>query len=179
MDFPEFDNDGGDIVVNDENTNQNLNNNYNNFQYNENAFFTPNNNNTFEDFGALSTDPEELKRINERKQEEEERRRKLNEKISKELEDKKFLREKAFKYLESWENERSTRINKKKEFNNTNEVEYLKQRAEEKEGNINPWDKVISNIQLKEGEHKGVKDVSRMKHVILQRKTDFVQLKMK
>ena len=70
-------------------------------------------------------------------------------------------------------------FNKKKEINNTNEVEYLKQRAEKKERNINPWDKVISNIQLKEGEHKGVKDVSRMKHVILQRKTDFVQLKMK
>lgn len=177
MDFPDFDNDNNDIVVNDETT-QKVNNNFNNFNYNENAFYTPSNN-VFEDFGAVTTDPEELNRINERKKEEDERRKKLNDKISKELEDKKILREKAFKYLENWENERSVRINKKKEFNSTNEVEYLNQRAEEKDGNINPWDKVISNIQLKEGEHKGVKDVSRMKHVILQRKTDFVQLKMK
>lgn len=124
-------------------------------------------------------DPEEQKRIEDRKKEEEERRKKLNQKISQELEDKQRLRGEAIEYLKRWEDQRAKNISKKKEFNKTNEQEYLKQRDEEKAGNINPWDKVIQNIQLKEGEHKGTRDISRMKSAILQRKNDFVNMKMK
>lgn len=130
------------------------------------------------DYGE-TIDPEEQQRQNARKQEEDERRKKLSDKISQELEDKQTIRKSAMEYLQKWEELRNQNIEKKKAFNNTNEDEYLKQREEEKAGNINPWDKVIQNIQLKEGEHKGVRDISRMKAVILQRKNDFVNMKMK
>ena len=132
------------------------------------------------EWGNTNTyDPEEESRMNERKAEENERKKVLNERISKELDDKQKLRNEAFEYLQRFESQRSNNISKKKEFNRSNETEYLKQRSEEKAGNINPWDKIIENIQLKEGEFKGIRDISRMKAVILQRKNDFVQLKMK
>ena len=104
---------------------------------------------------------------------------KLSAKISKELEDKQNLSISAIEYLQRWEDQRANNTQKKQEYNRANEEEYLKQRELEKAGNINPWDKVIQNIQLKEGEHKGLRDVSRMRSVILQRKNDFVNLKMK
>ena len=131
------------------------------------------------DWGVTSTDPEEEKRLAARQDEDNERRQKLNEKISKELQDKQDLRKEALEHLQRWEAQRSNNISKKKEFNKGNESEYLKQREGENSGNVNPWDKVIQNIQLKEGEHKGQRDITRMKAVILQRKNDFVNMKMK
>jgi hypothetical protein len=37
----------------------------------------------------------------------------------------------------------------------------------------------MENIEIRETDYKGTKDVSRMRNVILGRKNDFVQLKMK
>jgi hypothetical protein len=82
-------------------------------------------------------------------------------------------------WTQRWEEQRQNNIMKKKEFNRLNEEEYLKNREAIKEGKTNPWDKVIENIQLKDGDHKGLRDVSRMKAVILQRKADFINMKMK
>lgn len=48
-----------------------------------------------------------------------------------------------------------------------------------KEGKKNPWEKVVENIEIKESDYKGTKDVSRMRAVILNRKGDFTQMKMK
>ena len=195
MDFPDF---GLQDNNNNYNNNQNDNNNdiiidedkdFNNNPFNQNNqnFGDPMNNNIIMnsdnnynnmDWGVTSMDPEEEKRFAARQEEENERRQKLNEKISKELGDKQNLRREALEYLQRWEAQRSNNISKKKEFNKGNESEYL-QREEGKIGNINPWDKVIQNIQLKEGEHKGQRDITRMKAVILQRKNDFVNMKMK
>ena len=46
-------------------------------------------------------------------------------------------------------------------------------------GKSNPWEKVVENIALKDSDYKGSKDVNRMKNVILTRKNDFVQLKLR
>lgn len=124
-------------------------------------------------------DEDEQKRIEARRKEEEERRGRLNDKIRKEMEDKQKIREKANDWLRNWTEQRDDKISKKRNFNRLNEEEYVKNRKIEKDEKVNPWDKVIENIQLKESEHKGQKDVSRMKAVILQRKSDFVNLKMK
>ena len=48
-----------------------------------------------------------------------------------------------------------------------------------KDGKKNPWEKVVENIEIKESDYKGTKDVSRMRTVILNRKGDFTQMKMK
>ena len=198
MDFPDFgaqdnnnnfnnnqDDNNNDIVINDDGdfmtTNQFGGQNNQNFSQpmvNNNIMDTGNTYNNM-DWGVTSTDPEEEKRLAARQDEDNERRQKLNEKISKELQDKQDLRKEALEHLQRWEAQRSNNISKKKEFNKGNESEYLKQREGENSGNVNPWDKVIQNIQLKEGEHKGQRDITRMKAVILQRKNDFVNMKMK
>ena len=197
MDFPDFgaqdnnnnfnnnqDDNNNDIVINDDddfNNNQFGGQNNQNFSepmVNNNIMDTGNTYNNM-DWGVTSMDPEEEKRLAARQDEDNERRQKLNEKISKELQDKQDLRKEALEHLQRWEAQRSNNISKKKEFNKGNESEYLKQREGENSGNVNPWDKVIQNIQLKEGEHKGQRDITRMKAVILQRKNDFVNMKMK
>jgi hypothetical protein len=65
----------------------------------------------------------------------------------------------------------------RKENNRSNEKELVESRLASKEGK-NPWDVVIANIELKESNYKGTKNVSRMRDVIINRKSDFVQLHM-
>jgi hypothetical protein len=48
-----------------------------------------------------------------------------------------------------------------------------------KEGKKNPRARVVENIEIRESDYKGTKDVSRMRTVILNRKGDFIQMKMK
>ena len=47
------------------------------------------------------------------------------------------------------------------------------------QGKKNPWEKVVENIELKDSEYKGTKDVTRMKNVILTRKNDFVNIQLR
>ena len=122
---------------------------------------------------------EDQKRDEERRKEEDERRAKMNERMSKEQEDKQSDRLKAHEWLRNWEDQRHHNLAKKKHFNVSNEELFIKNREEAKQGKTNPWDKVIENIQLKESDYKGTKDISRMKSVILQRKSDFINMKMK
>ena len=37
----------------------------------------------------------------------------------------------------------------------------------------NPWEKVLANVEVKEGGYKGTKEVNRMKEVMMGRKGDF------
>jgi hypothetical protein len=70
-------------------------------------------------------------------------------------------------------------IENRMKFNQANEEEILQNRKSIKEGRTNPWEKVVQNLEIKESDYKGSKDISRMRHVILNRKNDFVQMKMK
>ena len=74
---------------------------------------------------------------------------------------------------------RENNIKKRHEFNIDNETDYLSNRDLIKDGKKNPWEKVVENIEIKESDYKGTKDVSRMRTVILNRKGDFTQMKMK
>ena len=188
MDFPDF-GDNQDIQINDDLNNDNTYNynQTNTYEFNNNNSIPVYNVNDIPSYNNLNTnnewtspmDPEEEKRIEARRAEEDERRKILNEKIRQELDDKQEKRKEGVEWLQRWEDQRHNNISKKKQFNKANEEEYLKNRNQSKETTNNPWDKVIDNIQLKESEHKGVKDISRMKSVILQRKSDFVNMKMK
>ena len=72
---------------------------------------------------------------------------------------------------------RSTTLKKRKEFNKQNEVDFLQNRQAVKEGEKNPWERVVENIEIKESDYKGTKDVSRMRSVILVRKGDMMKMK--
>jgi hypothetical protein len=189
MDFPDFEN---DIQIKDEdNNNFDVNITHNTVQNDIPSYEAYNDQSNNYNIGGASqggfnsmdwsspSDPEEQKRLEARRAEEEERRSKLNEKIRQELESKQETRKQAMEWIQRWEEQRSNNIQKKREFNKANEEEFLKNRTEAKNGNTNPWDKVIEHIHLKESEHKGIRDISRMKNVILQRKVDFVNMKIK
>jgi hypothetical protein len=57
--------------------------------------------------------------------------------------------------------------------NKSLEETFLNQKFEEKSKDINPWKKVIRNIDLRQSDYKGSKDVGRMREVILGRKNDY------
>ena len=119
-------------------------------------------------------DEEEMKRQQDRLNEENERRKKIEEKHSIELSKKNELREKAVEYINEFEEKRRAAIELRKKENIKNEEDFLSNKKLEKEGKKNSWEIVTDNITLKESEYKGTKDVSRMRNVIVTRKNDNV-----
>ena len=109
-------------------------------------------------------DKEEQMRIMAREKEAEERKEKINKKIQEEEEKRKEIRKKANEFLIEFEEKRKEEIAKKRKMLEENE----------KQGNINKgdgsgdaWSKVKDNIDLKDSEYKGTKDVQRMREAML------------
>ncbi len=127
--------------------------------------------NMFTNFNSPQVDEEEQKRILDRQKEAEERREKINQKMQKEEEDRNEIRKKAAEFLTEFEMKRQEEIAKKRKA------------LEEKESNPNQgdnntngtsdsWSKVSGNIDLKDSEYKGSKDVQRMREAMLGRQND-------
>ena len=108
-------------------------------------------------------DEEEQKRILKRQEEAEKRKEKINMKIKEEEEKRIEIRNKAAEYLAEFESKRKEEIEKKRKILEENE----------KKGNNNilgendSWSKVKDNIDLKDSEYKGSKDVQRMREAML------------
>lgn len=124
-------------------------------------------------------DEEEKERREARQKEEAVRREKITNKMNKELEEKQAIRKKAIEWIETTNTLYFKNIATKKDFNKTNETDFLQNRNNNNNQSSNPWDVVTKSIDLKESDYKGSKDVSRMRNVIQIRKADFVNLKMK
>ena len=115
-------------------------------------------------------DDEEQKRIEAREKEAMERREKINQKIQKEEELRSQIKKKASEYMIEFEQNRQELIAKRRKA------------LEEKNNNINQdkgpqnnadsWGRVNSNIDLKDSEYKGSKDVQRMREAMLNRTND-------
>ena len=113
----------------------------------------------------LKIDEEEQKRIADRQKEELERKEKINKKIQLEEKLRNEIRQKATEYIADFEAKRQEEIAKKRKL------------MEEKESNPNSqnnindnsdsWSKVKDNIDLKDSEYKGSKDVQRMREAML------------
>ncbi len=115
-----------------------------------------------------ATNDEEQKRINDRKREAEERQEKINKKMQKEQELRDEIRRKATEYLVDFEKKRQEEIAVRKENLEKNSVQNNNQGGE----GGNSWSKVQSNIDLKDSEYKGSKDVQRMREAMMNRKND-------
>ena len=72
---------------------------------------------------------------------------------------------------------RQNNLRKRQEFNKSNEVEFLENRKRIKDGKQNPWEKVAETVEIKESNYKGTKDISRMRNVIISRKSDIIKMK--
>ena len=128
------------------------------------------NKNNFDSPNIPKIDDEEQKRIADRKKEAEERKEKINQKIKKESELREEIIKKAREYMVEFEEKRQERIAiKRKELESKNSETNLN-----KDGgsNADSWGRVNSNIDLKDSEYKGSKDVQRMREAMMNRTND-------
>ena len=118
-------------------------------------------NNMFSNMGNPQIDEEEQKRIEDRQKEADERKEKINKKMKEEEEKRNEIRKKASEYLVEFEAKRQEEIANKRKM------------LEEQEKNTNnnnnedSWSKVKDNIDLKDSEYKGSKDVQRMREAMM------------
>ena len=115
-------------------------------------------------------DDEEQKRISERQKEAEERKEKINEKIKKEEELRNEIRKKASEYLVEFEQNRQENIAKRRK-------DFEEKKSEgnnnlQDGSNSDSWQRINSNIDLKDSDYKGSKDVQRMREAMMNRKDD-------
>ena len=111
-----------------------------------------------------SIDEEEQKRILARQKEAEERKAKINKKILEEEEKRNEIRKKAAEYLVEFEEKRQEEIAKKRKILEQNEINGNNNKGE---SDGNTWNKVKDNIDLKDSEYKGSKDVQRMREAMM------------
>ena len=115
-------------------------------------------------------DDEEQKRIADRKKEAEERKEKINQKIEKENELRQEIIKKAREYMVEFEEKRQERIAMKRK-----ELEEKNSQTNQNKGgesNADSWGRINSNIDLKDSEYKGSKDVQRMREAMMNRTND-------
>ena len=115
-------------------------------------------------------DDEEQKRIVDRKKEAEERKEKINQKIKKENELRQEIIKKAREYMVEFEEKRQERIAMKRK-----ELEEKNSQTNQNKGgesNADSWGRINSNIDLKDSEYKGSKDVQRMREAMMNRTND-------
>ena len=109
---------------------------------------------------------EEQKRINDRKREAEERQEKINKKMQNEQILRDEIRRKASEYLVEFEQKRQEEIAISKENLEKNSIQNNNGGGE----STDSWSKVKDNIDLKDSEYKGSKDVQRMREAMLNKK---------
>jgi len=123
-------------------------------------------------YGAYDAnyDPEEEERQNRLRQREQERVRALEEKAHAEREKKQERIVDAARDLAKWHSEREQNIQKKKQINKDNQQ--IQNDAKGEDDYKNPWDKIVANIAVKEGEYPGTKDVTRFRQSLQNKKID-------
>ena len=135
-----------------------------------NMDFMMNNMNSQNPSGSPQIDEEEQKRISDRQKEAEERRQKINEKIKKEEELRNEIRKKASEYMVEFEEKRQESIAKRrKELEQKNSESNTNTSGE---NNSDSWGRINSNIDLKDSDYKGSKDVQRMREAMMNRTND-------
>ena len=109
-----------------------------------------------------SIDNEEEERIAARKKEADERQAKINKKIQEEQIKREEIQKKALEFLQEFENTRQENIAKKRKELEENS---MKNNNQNEKGDS--WTKVKDNVDLKDSEYKGTKDVQRMREAMM------------
>ena len=107
-------------------------------------------------------DEEEQKRILARQEEEEKRKERINKKIQEEEEKRNEIRIKAAEYMVEFNQKRQEEIEKRRKLL---EEKGLNKNQDNK--NEDAWSNVKNNIDLKDSEYKGSKDVQRMRDAMM------------
>ena len=107
-------------------------------------------------------DEEEQKRILARQAEEEKRKERINKIIQEEEEKRNEIRIKAAEYMVEFNQKRQEEIEKRRKI-----LEEKGQNKNEDNKNGDAWSNVKNNIDLKDSEYKGSKDVQRMREAMM------------
>ena len=112
-------------------------------------------------FNNMNIDDEEQKRILARQKEDEERKERINKKIKEEEEKRNEIRIKAAEYMAEFSQKRQEEIEKRRKI--------LERKEQNKNENSSgdAWSNVKNNIDLKDSEYKGTKDVQRMREAMM------------
>ena len=127
-------------------------------------------NDMFTNLNNPKIDEEEQKRIKDRQKEEDERKARINKKMQEEEEARIQIRKKAAEYLTEFEIRRQEEIAKKRKQLEVKELNPNKENNSN--GTSDSWSKVSGNIDLKNSEYKGTKDVQRMREAMINRQND-------
>ena len=127
-------------------------------------------NNMFQNINNQNIDEEEQKRILDRQKEAEDRKAKINKKIQEEEEARIEIRKKASEYLVEFEMKRKEEIAKKRK--ELEEKELNPNKENNTNGTSDSWSKVSGNIDLKDSDYKGSKDVQIMREAMMNRQND-------
>ena len=122
------------------------------------------NSNPISGFGNNNTninDEEDQKRILARQEEEEKRKERINKIIQQEEEKRNEIRIKAAEFISEFNQKRQEDIAKKRKMLEEKEHKI----KEENKGDT--WSNVKNNIDMKDSEYKGSKDVQRMREAML------------
>ena len=127
-------------------------------------------NNNINPSGSPTIDEEEQKRISDRQKEADERKQKINEKMKKEEELRNEIRKKASEYMVEFEEKRQETIAKRRKELEQKESENITNANGG--NNADSWGRINSNIDLKDSDYKGSKDVQRMREAMMNRTND-------
>lgn len=87
-----------------------------------------------------------------------------------EQQQKQIIKQKARAELEEWKakmlSQNAQRLDSQKELSGKEKEDLYRK---------NPWQKVVDNVELDSGKYIGDKDVSRMRQVMISRKSDMMQ----
>ena len=122
------------------------------------------------ELNSKPVDEAEQKRIADRQKEAEERQEKIKKKREKEEELRNEIIKKAREYMIEFEEKRQENIAKRRK-----ELEEKNSETNKNVGggnNADSWGLVNSNIDLKDSEYKGTKDVQRMREAMMNRTND-------
>ena len=115
-------------------------------------------------------DEEEQKRIENRQKEADERKARISKKMQEEEEARIEIRKKAAEYLTEFNIKRQEEIAKKRK--QLEEKELNSNKEKNSNGTSDSWTRVSGNIDLKDSEYKGTKDVQRMREAMMNRQND-------
>ena len=76
--------------------------------------------------------------------------------------------------MQQWVNERKKQIEQRSKTNKQEEIDYHESNKRMKE-TTNPWERVVSNVEINAAQYVGGADVTRMRQAMISRKNDITK----
>lgn len=83
-------------------------------------------------------------------------------------------KQKGREELAKWQEERKKQMNLRRDTNKKMESEYHEEKRRLKD-TTNPWERIVSNVEINANNYVGQGDVTRMRQAMLSRKSDITK----